>query len=584
MSIEEYLHYHEKYNKKYGEKSLVLYENGHFFEAYSTDVQGPNLQKVSEILNITLTKRNKNIDTVDLKNPRLLGVPSICIEKYKKVLISEGYTIVSVTQITPPPNPKRAVTSVESEGTYIEDNLSPDSNNIICLYIENELQTNKTYLTVVGMAVVDLSTGKNTVHEAHSITGDEKFALDEAVRFIASYCPKEIIVVVKASNITKDMLTSYLELDNRHYHYIDLLITKDSSFKSYTKLAYQNEFLNKIYKNLGMLSVLEYLDLEKMPYAVISLVALFDFAFQHNENIINNLFKTQIYQNTKHLILGNNATFQLNIFEADNSLNTKIKSLFDVVNNTSTAMGRRYLKNMLNYPIISSTELQIKYDCVEEAIKMLDKLEPALKNINDLERMNRKLSLNMLHPFEFCGLVESYRETRQLLETIINTTNLKKILPDMKFIKKLDEFLFFIITRYNFDEMKKYSINEIENTFYTKTINPVVDKLQEEFTDNIEFMDNICSVLSSYAEDTKKKTKKDDNLKIHLKHNNLEGYYLCTTNLRYNIFKKNIENLNKIKITEHYELETKNLTVKTMKDTTKMYFEDLKQNLVIQKL
>lgn len=572
--IEEYLHYHNKYNTKYGDKMLVLLENGHFFEAYATETRGPDLQKISEILNVTLTKKNKSIDKIDEKNPRLLGVPSICIQKYKKLLINEGYTVVSVTQITSPPNPKRAVTSIESEGTYIEETFSPDSKNIVCLYIENELQPNKTYLTVIGLAVVDLSTGENTVHETHSMNGDEKYALDEAFRFIASYAPKEIIIMIKNGNddiiCNKNMVISYLELDNKHCHYLDIN-------KNYSKIAYQNEFLGKIYKNTMMLSVLEYLDLERMPYATISFIALLDFAYQHNESIINNLFKPQIYEHKKHLILGNNAIFQLNIFETNDIISTRIKSLFDVVNHTSTAMGRRYLKNMLNYPLVSPDKLKIKYDCVEEAITIYENLDTCLKNIIDLERMNRKLCLNLLHPFEFCSFVDSYRETKNLIELIKNTQFNKNLLPEQKVVDELDLFLAQVQNRYNFDEMKKYSINEIENTFYVKNINPIVDKLQTDFSDNIEFMDNICVVLSQYAEDTDKKTKKENtSLKIHLKHNNLEGYHLCTTNLRLNIFKKNIEGLRKIKITNNYNLDPQNLVYKTMKDQTKIYFEDLK--------
>ena len=93
-----------------------------------------------------------------------------------------------------------------------------------------------------------------------------------------------------------------------------------------------------------MLSPIEYLNFEKLPYAIISYLILMDFAYQHNENIVKNLYKPIIFEEKKHLILGNNAIFQLNILENNNQEGPykKIKSLFDVINNTSTAMGRRF--------------------------------------------------------------------------------------------------------------------------------------------------------------------------------------------------------------------------------------------------
>ena len=140
--------------KKYGkDKSLVLMQVGSFHEAYSTNDRGFNLNKLSEILNLICTRKNKSIPEVSLKNPNMLGFPSVALQKYLKILIENGFTIIIIDQVTPPPEPKRSVTGIYSPGTYLEESFSPDSNNIVSIYIEEEIQKNSKVLMCIGMSV-----------------------------------------------------------------------------------------------------------------------------------------------------------------------------------------------------------------------------------------------------------------------------------------------------------------------------------------------------------------------------------------------------------------------------------------------
>lgn len=105
----------------------------------------------------------------------MLGFPYITLNKFLKILIDNGYTVVIGDQITPPPNPKRAITGVYSPRTYLDDN-TPDANNILSIYIEeiyNEINHNKDNNLIVGLSIIDLTTGKSTIHEIYSIKEDE---------------------------------------------------------------------------------------------------------------------------------------------------------------------------------------------------------------------------------------------------------------------------------------------------------------------------------------------------------------------------------------------------------------------------
>ena len=602
---EEYLLQQEKYEKKYGkDTTIVLMQVGSFHEAYATDTRGCKLSEIATLLNIVVTRKDKSIMEIDEKNPYMMGFPTLALQKFLKILVSEGFTVIVIDQISPPPDPKRAVTGVYSAGTYIEESFSPDSNNIISLYIEDETQMNGSLLTCIGMSVIDLSTGECSVYEAYSFNHDDKYALDEAVRFINSYSPKEIIISrnekANKKKMSKDELLTYLELESKKVHYCDKIPAH------LIKTSYINEYLSKIYKDTGLLSTLEYLDLERYGYATVSFMIVLDFAHQHDENIIHNMYKPSIFQNNKHLILGNNAICQLNVldtnYDANVNKNVKFKSLFNVVNNTSTAIGRRYLKKMLIAPLISPAELNNSYDCIEEIINndIIEQLEINLKEICDLERFNRKLSLGVIHPYDFVSLYESYKETVILIKTITdikpkNIKNIKKLVPDKKILGLLTEFIKEFEDTFVISEMKKYGLTNIEGSFFQKGFYPDIDKLQVNVNDGIALLENICSVLSGFITDDnnkvvgkgnktgKGKNNNDNDNKIKLDRNNRDGYYLKLTKLRANVLKKNLANVQEIEITETLkinpkDLEFKDLETKKKTGTTKIFFEKLTTN------
>ena len=143
--------------------------------------------------------------------------------------------------------------------------------------------------------LVDLSTGSNTVYESYSKKDDDKYSMDDAVRFINSFNPKEILIHRKKfkndsiKTIDKDKLINYLEIGNKNYNY------KEKFNNKYNKISFQNEFLKRIFPKTGMLSPIEYLNFEKLPYAIISYLILMDFAYQHDENIVKNLYKPIIF-------------------------------------------------------------------------------------------------------------------------------------------------------------------------------------------------------------------------------------------------------------------------------------------------
>lgn len=590
--IDEYLFYQEKYAKKFGKnKTVVLMQVGSFHEAYATDERGPDLKELSDVLNLICTKKDKKKKEVSTKNPYMLGFPSVAFEKYIKILVNNGYTIPIIDQVTPPPEPKRELTQIISPGTYISENLAPEHNNVMSLFIEDEVQKDGSVLICIGMSVIDLSTGTSTIYEVISKHDDDMLASDEAVRFIHSCNPKEITIIRKKTDhpnvLNKSKLISYLELDEKHYIYTEKIN------KAWFKISYQNSFFLKIFNDIGLYSsALEYLDLETVPYATMSLLNLYEFAYQHNEKILNNLPKPSHFKYNTKMILGNNAIFQLNVL-SNNDVEfskSKYKSLFNVVNNNVTSIGKRFLKDTLVAPLLDVDELNKRYSSIDFLLKnnKYESLRDIMKNIHDIERLHRKIAIKMIHPHEFYEFVQSYKYVQKIIDNLKKSKTLQHILPDNKICAQVKDFIKLIEKQYIDDELSKYKINEIENSFFKKGINKEIDKIQQEIDICIALMNNVCGVLSTYVDDVGKakyiKKKKDitveiandEEYKIKLDRNNKEGYFLSLTKLRAKSLKKNIKDKTVIEITDKYNIQTKNLIFKELdKGNTKIFFDEL---------
>ena len=155
------------------------------------------------------------------------------------------------------------------------------------------------------------------------------------------------------------------------------------------KLDYQNKILEKAFKNTSMLSIIEFLNLEKMTIGILSFCSLLQFAYEHNADIIKELNIPEILEKSNKLSLEYNSAIQLNLI----SYNSNDKTLMEILNRTSTAFGSRGFKERLLNPINDKDELNRRYEKIEELLKdnKFKLVIKKLNNINDLERIRRKI-------------------------------------------------------------------------------------------------------------------------------------------------------------------------------------------------
>lgn len=521
--VEEYLNYHQKYTKLYGDaKTFILMQVGSFYEAYGTDTEGPDLLKISKLIGTQRSKKGKN-EKPSVSHPYFTGFPTVSLFKFVDILIENDYVVIIIDQISSNNSVKfidkkngeeRKVTNIYSKGTYIENLEKNEGNYIVSIFVSLDPQKDSQSLLSVGIAAVDVSTGHALIHEAYSHKYDEYYSLDEADRFIESYNPKEIFVYFqdntkeknKNETILKEKILEYLKLD-------DDKCTFGKVDQKYTNITVQNTILKKVYsKEKAMITPIEQLGLEMNIYATIALTILFDNIHNKNPVLLSSVAQPQLFTGNTNLVLGNNAISQLDVIERD-KFNTKLKfkSLFHVVNNTSTALGERFLKNRLMSPLVEMTKLTQSYDMIDQIIQTssFSKLEEFLDNIKDIERLQRKIELGILRPIEISYLLTSYENISELVNFIKkNVTNLKNILPTDKIIEQMKNFDKLINDTFVIDELFKYVTYDLETQIFKNKIHADVDELFQGESDNHNQIEDIANALSELLlKDTVIKTK-----------------------------------------------------------------------------
>jgi DNA mismatch repair protein MutS len=497
MIIDDYINYEIEYRKKYGEKTLILIQVGSFFELYSVNENCSFMNKIGDICNIQISRKNKAIREVGKNNPLMAGFPLYALQKFIQILLNHQFTIVLIEQTTPPPNPQRKITEIISPSTNINNNIR-NGNYIIVYYFEEV----NGFLNV-GISGVDLTTGKSFVYENGSNRKDPQLTLDECYRILSAYNPTEVLII---SDVIKD------EYKNKINDIININCLIHRKFEDYEllsfmkKIDYQKKILEKAFKNTSMLSIIEFLNLEKMTIGILSFCSLLQFAYEHNADIIKELNIPEILEKSNKLLLEYNSAIQLNLI----SYNSNDKTLMEILNRTSTAFGSRGFKERLLNPINDRNELNRRYEKIEELLKdnKFKLVIKKLNNINDLERTKRKILLKKINPHEWNGFINS-------LEYAIEAF-------DILDIKNETSLLIQSFSHLNLDECSKYNINDIKSNIFKEGYSNEIDELMEDYKNQLKKLDEIVDKISRI-----------DDTSCKLDYNEKDGYFISITKKRF---------------------------------------------------
>ena len=525
--VDEYLSYQQKYKKLYGQHTLVLMECGSFFEIYdypSEDGTEENIYKIADMINLSVSKkRNKNA-----KNnfSLMAGFPNHAYEKWRDILLKHNYTIVKVEQDSHgTKNPKRSVTEIISPGINLES--SHYSNNLVSIYLE-EIQCNNKKVIWGGVSSMDINTGANIIYNIPGIPSDESYALDEIFRFIQTYNPKEIIINTENISLHKDDIISYLEINNRN-----VLYNNYKTKKNLLKINSIKKLLEKLFPKYGLLNIIDYLDLDRKIWGMNSYILLLQFVFEHNENIVKNMKKPVIWDDSNHLILSYDTINQLNIIQDKMNMNKKLDSVVNLLDNTNTAFGRRLFRYTIGHPIIDIPTLRKHYDMIELLMDKYTDLEKILKKVNDIERYHRKITIGVLDPCTFINLNNSYRYILRLYETITNysQSELLSLLPESYALDQFKQFIQLYSSHLDMEQLLNSRQDNIKHSIFKRNVYTDVDELQDKIDNTLDYLITLGKCLSKYIDSG------NDTL-VKLKTTDKDGHFFSVTKSKGKILKQ----------------------------------------------
>jgi DNA mismatch repair protein MutS len=542
LLTEIYFDLQEYFEAKYGDNSIVLMEIGTFFEVYEVNNEQAKIGKakeISELLNIQLTRKNKSILENSISNPLLAGVPAVSIDRYlNRLIVSKKYTIIIIKQKGEPPYVKRYLANIISPGTNFEYLNDANENNIASLIIDSNHG-----IFSIGYSAIDVTTGKSIINEIHSSRDDKSYALDEVFNLLQSYATSEVIVTFESETIDEEWVINYLELKSLHY----------SVNTKRLKNTFINELFGTIYAINSFLSPVEYLDLERYPYASEALALLIDFIIEHDATIIEKLNRPEFLGDSRYLYIGNNAIEQLGVI----SKNPSDVTLLELMDKTSTAFGKRLFKERLLNPICDKEILHNRYNLVEKVLATIEGLERHLKEIYDIERILRRLKLKKLHPLELTYISISLEAILHLFEV----AQKHDIEIESKLFDEASDMHSYIERIFDLESCAKFTLEHIHDNIFQEGIYPSIDTIMTTQKDEFSKIEAIAHFIDRLFESGKGY--------VNIGYMESEGYYLHLTKNRFALIESQLKESFVTIDGEHHFF--KDFSFRYLKNSVKIY-------------
>ena len=279
---------------------------------------------------------------------------------------------------------ERRVKRVISPGTFTEDAMEkPEEHNIVAIYAD----CHPTHITF-GFSAADLSTGVCSYDEVSVPPGEVDACL---ARYFIQSDPREALVIMEGD---KSALCSVQECCRG----VMLADHSDRFKREHKAPGFQNLLLSKVYLDTGMLSAIEYLDLERMVQARYSFCYLVQFLLEQAGNERLRLeIPTKLISTKERMVLSNDSAEQLNLIDGK-------RGVLSLLNRCKTPMGKRLMRRRLLAPFLEESHIRTRHDAVEALLTdraRLASVRGELHGVGDLERLLHK---STLHPQEMYQL------------------------------------------------------------------------------------------------------------------------------------------------------------------------------------
>lgn len=541
---ELYMSYVDEYTNKLGERTAVFMQVGDFMEMYYFNTEEDQRNRtvceyLADVLNIRISRKSKN-------NVYMAGFPIHSVEKFYAKVIENNFSIVVIEQTEKDENNKvdRFVSHIASPGTDIIYTDTPKQNWMVCFYFtgyESILSHNKCIQ--VGISLIDTRTGESlfTQYESDISKSYITYPLDECVRILQNYSPKEVCIVnqTKADipELYRDNLLDTLGLlhdEEVFVHYNHTLHESD-----FTKMSIRDQYFKNIF-NQDVEWIQEQMNIVNMTEASISLAYLLEFITFHNSILSEQLEFPKKMEDNSVLCLANTAARQLNIIPKEEKQYSSfgrgkvIDSLLSILNETKTPMGKRALRHKLLNPITNPQLLEKHYDYVDylRDNERFKRLQQYLSRCNvDISKIHRRLLIQKMRNEDFISQSIFYDTVLELLDK--NKDIEFKNLPSESILNTFREIVDDIHSNFDIEKIPSVPIDVLHEQYIRKGILSDLDALFIRFENNQKVIEKITDKFTSLL-DIQKQTnpifKRD-----------YEDTFFSLTNARANKFKTNID-------------------------------------------
>ena len=341
------------------EDALVLFQVGDFYEAFCEAAE-----TVARVCEVTLTERTDSTGEYPMA-----GIPIDNAAPYLEALLDAGYRVALGDQVEDAEQASglvdRAVTEVITPGTVVDDDLleSGAANYVAAVARDaTEKRGPDPPDPAVGLAAVDVATGECLV-----TAGDPETVVEELERL----APAELLVGPDAGDVVptgRDWTV--------HRHDPDV-------FARRTALDRLDPYVPAPERRF---------DGEAELRAAGAVLAYAEYT-QGDDGPLEYVSRVRRYDPRDHLRLDAAAQRSLELFE-NRGLGAS-DTLFDVLDVTSCALGRRCLERWLRRPLVDADAIRSRHDAVAELADrtlVREGIADALATAYDLERLVGRVS------------------------------------------------------------------------------------------------------------------------------------------------------------------------------------------------
>ena len=465
--------------KENHQDSILFFRLGDFYEMFFQDAV-----TASKELGLTLTSRNKE-KGMDVP---LAGIPYHSSASYITKLVNKGYKVAICEQVEDPRTVKgivkREVVKIVTPGTVIDvDSLDATSNNYL---LSVKHLDNKT-----GIAYLDITTGEFKVLEIeddsdYSKTFNELYKIE----------PKEILAEFNFYEALKDKFDDYSK-------------KIDSKVTLVNKLRDPENFLTDYFNIVS----LESFGISEAKAAVHAAGMILDYALSMQVDGDLPLEKIEYINITNFAEI--NSTTRRNLELTRNQREkTSYGTLLWVLDKCKTSMGTRFLKKIINNPLLEIEEIKKRQDDLQyfmDNILIREEIKEKLGEVYDLERLAGKIVLGN----------ENGKDLTALKKSIISSLEIMDFLRETDFFTGID----------------------------TKTLTQIRDIIEESIKEDAPFsiregniikrgynqeLDEIFKIMSSgkdYLLEIEAREKERTGIKnLKIKYNKVFGYFLEVSN------------------------------------------------------